>query len=76
MEKRQTLEQQAQRLKIGTEVAKLKACIKLLENMREVYGKVDTASTFIVYPAKIRHPLWKKEFVKVTIQKMIMLIEK
>ena len=76
MDKRQTLEQQAQRLKIGTEVAKLKACIKLLENMREVYGKVDTASTFIVYPAKTRHPLWKKEFVKVTIQKMIMLIEK
>ena len=52
MEKRQTLEQQAQRLKIATEVAKSKARVKLLENTREVNGKVDTASTFTVYPAK------------------------
>ena len=42
MEKRQTLEQQAQRLKIATEVAKSKARVKLLENTREVNGKVDT----------------------------------
>ena len=52
MEKRQTLEQQAQRLKIATEVAKSKARIKLLENKRKFNGKVDTASTFPIYPAK------------------------
>ena len=52
MGKRQTLEQQTQRLKIATEVAKSKARVKLLENTREINGKVDTASTFTVYPAK------------------------
>ena len=52
MEKRQTLEQQAQRLKIATEVAKLKARVKLLENTREVNGKVDRTSTFTEYLAK------------------------
>ena len=52
MEKIQTLEQQAQRLKIATEVAELKARVKLLENTREVNGKVDAVSTFTAYPAK------------------------
>ena len=52
MGKRQTLEQQAQRLKIATEVSKWKARVKLLENTREVNGKVDTVSTFTIYPAK------------------------
>ena len=52
MEKRQTLEQQAQRLEIASEVAKSKACMKLLENTREFNEKLDTAATFTVYPAK------------------------
>ena len=64
LEKRQTLKQYAQRLKIDTEVAKSKARVKLLENMREVNGKVDTASAFTVYPLqRVRHQLWKKKFV-------------
>ena len=45
MDKRQTLEQQAQRLKIASEVAKLKARVKLIENTREFKSKLDTAST-------------------------------
>ena len=52
MEKRQTLEQQAQRLKIASEVAKSKARMKLLENTREFNEKLHTATTFTVYPAK------------------------
>ena len=42
------MEQQAQRLKIASEVAKSKARVKLLESTREFNGKVDTASTFTV----------------------------
>ena len=52
MEKRQTLEQQIQRLKIASEVAKSKAHMKLLENTREFNEKLDTATTFTVYPGK------------------------
>ena len=52
MDKRQTLELQAQRLKIASEVAKSKARMKLLENTREFNEKLDTATTFTVYPAK------------------------
>ena len=52
MEKRQTMEQQTQRMKIASEVAKSKACVKLLENTREFNEKLDTATTFTVYPAK------------------------
>ena len=52
MEKRQTLEQQEQRLKIASDVAQLKAQVKLLENTRELNEKRDTATTFTVYPAK------------------------
>ena len=52
MEKRQTMEQQAQRMKIASEVAKSKACVKLLENTREFNEKLDTAATFTVYPGK------------------------
>ena len=48
MEKRQTLEQPAQRLKIASEVAKSKARMKLLENTREFNEKLDTATTFTV----------------------------
>ena len=36
MQKRQTLEQQTQRFRIATEVAKSKAHVKLLENIRKV----------------------------------------
>ena len=60
IEKRQTLEQQAQRSKIATEVDKSKARFKLLENKREVNGKVDTASTFTVYPAKSKASIVEK----------------
>ena len=52
MEKRQTLEQQEQRLKIASEVAQSKAHVKLLENTRELNEKLDTATSFTVYPAK------------------------
>ena len=52
MEKRQTLEQQAQRLKIASEVAKSKAHVKRLENTREFNEKLDTATTFTAYPAE------------------------
>ena len=52
MEKRQTLEQQEQRLNIASDVAQLKAQVKLLENTRELNEKRDTATTFTVYPAK------------------------
>ena len=52
MEKRQTLEQQAQILKIASEAAKSKARVKLVENTREFNEKLDTATTFTVYPAK------------------------
>ena len=69
MEKRQTLEQQAQRLKIASEVAKLKARMKLLENTREFNEKLDTATTFTV---KVRH-----QCVKRVIQKeVVMMTEK
>ena len=54
MEKRQTLEQQAQRLKIASEVAKSKAHVKRLENTREFNEKLDTATTFTVYPAETK----------------------
>ena len=50
MEKKQTLEQQAQRLKIASEVAKSKARVKLLENTREFNEKLDATRTFTVYP--------------------------
>ena len=61
MDKRQTLEQQAQRLKIASEVAKLKARVKLLENTREFKSKLDTASTFIVYPAKSKTSMCQED---------------
>ena len=54
MEKRQTLEQQAQRLKIASEAAKSKALVKILENTREFNEEVDTVSTFTICPAKIK----------------------
>ena len=60
IEKRQTVEQQAQRLKIATEVSKLKARVKLLENTREVNGKVDRASAFTEYHAKRETPFVEK----------------
>ena len=52
MEKRQTLEQQAQILKIASEAAKSKARAKLVENTREFNEKLDTATTFTVYQGK------------------------
>ena len=61
MDKRQTLEQQAQRLKIASEVAKLKARVKLLENTRKFKSKLDTTSTFIVYPAKSKTSMCQED---------------
>ena len=52
IEKRQTMEQQAERLKIASEAEKSKAPVKLLENTRKFNEKVDTVSTFTIYPAK------------------------
>ena len=48
MEKTQTLEQQSQKLKIATEVAQSKECVKLPRNTKEVNEKVDTASNFSI----------------------------
>ena len=48
------LEQQAQRLKIASEVAKSKAHVKRLKNTREFNEKLDTATTFTVYPAECK----------------------
>ena len=65
LEKRQTLEQQAHRLRIATEVAKSKARAKLLKDVTEVNGKVDRAS--IEYTLEKGRPnLWKNEFAKRT----------
>ena len=58
MEKRQTLEQQAQILKIASEAAKSKARAKLVENTREFNEKLDTATTFTVYPAKSKTSMY------------------
>ena len=60
MEKRQTLEQQAQRLKIASEAAKSKALVKILENTREFNEEVDTVSTFTICPAKIKTSIYQR----------------
>ena len=52
MEKRQTLEQQPQRLKITSQATKSKAPVKILENTRESNKEEDTVSTFTTCPAK------------------------
>ena len=69
MEKKQTLEQQAQRLKNATKVAKSKACAELLENAKEFNGKVDATSTFTVYPARSKTSIVEKRIwiIKVSI---------
>ena len=59
MEKRQTLEQQAQILKIASEAAKSKARVKLVENTRELNEKLDTATNFTVYPAKSKKSMYQ-----------------
>ena len=59
MEKRQTLEQQAQILKIASEAAKSKARVKLVENTREFNEKLDTATNFTVYPAKCKTSMYQ-----------------
>ena len=59
----QILEQQTQRLKI-TRAVRSKAHVKVLGNMREVNGKVDTASTFIVDPAKRKKSIMEKGISK------------
>ena len=76
MGKRQTLEQQTQRLKIATEVAKSKAGVKLLENTREINGKVDKLQPLQYTLQKVIHQLRKKEFAKVTIQKEVVMLTK
>ena len=47
--------------KIATEVFKSKARVKLFENAREFNGKVETVSTFAVYPAKSKTPFVEKQ---------------
>ena len=59
MEKRQTLEQQAQILKIASEAAKSKARVKLVENTREFNEKLDTATNFTVHPAKSKTSMYQ-----------------
>ena len=59
MEKRQTLEQQAQILKIASEAAKSKARVKLVENTREFNEKLDTATNFTVYLAKSKTSMYQ-----------------
>ena len=61
MEKRQTVEQQAQRLKILSEVAKLMACVKLLENTTEFNEKLDTATTSTVHAAKSKTSMYQED---------------
>ena len=59
IEKRQTMEQQAERLKIASEAEKSKAPVKLLENTRKFNEKVDTVSTFTIYPAKSKTSIYQ-----------------
>lgn len=47
-------------MKFATEVSKSKPRVKLLENTREVNGKVDTASTLTVHPAKSKTSIMEK----------------
>ena len=61
MDKKQTLEQQALRLKIAAEVVKSKARIKRHKNTREFNGKVDTASTFTLYPTKSKISICERD---------------
>lgn len=48
IEKRQTLEQQSQKLKLATEFAKSKECVKFPRNTKEVNEIVDAASNFSI----------------------------
>ena len=61
MEKRQTVEQQAQRLKIPSEVAKLMVRVKLLENGIEFNEKLDTVTTFTVHAAKSKTSMYQED---------------
>ena len=61
MQKRQTVEQQAQRLKIPSEVAKLMVRVKLLENGIEFNEKLDTVTTFTVHAAKSKTSMYQED---------------
>ena len=59
MEKTDTLEQKAERLKIASEAAKSKALVKILENTRQFNKEVDTVSTLTICPAKIKTSIYQ-----------------